>query len=216
MGRDERRGARKDRNTRSTRVPVLGYYMIITDTEETEKNYFTGLRKSIPAAMQDRIVIKVVKANTSDMVDKCYEMYSREPQYRIPWIVFDRDEVNDFDKIISNASEKGINAGWSNPCIEIWFSAYFSEMPSSNDSVACCRNFSELFRRNTGTEYSKSDSEIYEKLCKYGNEDEAIRIAEKKYKELSDIYEKPSDMCPVTTIFMLVKEIKSKVSTDDK
>ena len=46
---DRRAGKRRDRNQRvGTRIPELGYYLIVTDTEETEKNYFEGLRDSIP------------------------------------------------------------------------------------------------------------------------------------------------------------------------
>lgn len=47
---DSRAGKRRDRNKRvGARVPELGYYLIVTDTEETEKNYFEGLRDSITA-----------------------------------------------------------------------------------------------------------------------------------------------------------------------
>ena len=43
-------GKRNDRNNQvGTRVPELGCYLIVTDTEETEKNYFEGLRDSIPS-----------------------------------------------------------------------------------------------------------------------------------------------------------------------
>ena len=57
---DRRSGKRKDRNQRvGTRVPELGYYLIVTDTKETEKNYFEGLRDSIPAELKDRLVIKL-------------------------------------------------------------------------------------------------------------------------------------------------------------
>lgn len=41
-------------------------------------------------------------------------------QYRIPWIVFDRDRVKDFDEIIKTAGRSGVGAGWSNPCFEIF------------------------------------------------------------------------------------------------
>ena len=45
---DRRAGKRKDRNLRfETRDPALGYYLIVTDTKETEKNYFEGLKKSM-------------------------------------------------------------------------------------------------------------------------------------------------------------------------
>lgn len=38
---DSRAGKRKDRNARfATMEPVQGYYLIVTDTEETEKKLF--------------------------------------------------------------------------------------------------------------------------------------------------------------------------------
>lgn len=63
---ERRAGKRKDRNARyATRTPILGYYLIVTDTEETEKNYFEGFKNSIPAAIRERIVIRVEKAKTT-------------------------------------------------------------------------------------------------------------------------------------------------------
>lgn len=51
MDKNVRKGARRDRNQKwATRVPDLGYYLVVTDTQETEKNYFSGLRDSIPEA----------------------------------------------------------------------------------------------------------------------------------------------------------------------
>ena len=105
---DRRAGKRKDRNQRvGTRVPELGYYLIVTDTKETEKNYFDGLRDSIPAELKDRLVIKVEKAKTTELVERALELANKEPQYRIPWIVFDRDQVKDFvDRIPDYVEEK--------------------------------------------------------------------------------------------------------------
>ena len=95
---DRRAGKRKDRNQRmGQRVPELGYYLIVTDTEETEKNYFEGLRDSIPAELKDRLIIKVEKAKTVELVKRALELVGKESQYRIPWIVFDRDQVKGFD-----------------------------------------------------------------------------------------------------------------------
>ena len=66
MGKDDRKGKRVDRNSRTaTRVPELGYYIIVTDTEETEKNYFEGLRDTIPEEIRGRIVIKVKETSTT-------------------------------------------------------------------------------------------------------------------------------------------------------
>lgn len=125
----DRSGKRKTREQLSKRRPELGYYFIVTDTKETEQNYMLGLRDSIPKELQGKLVIKVCKAKTVDLVNEALNMASLQPQYGEPWIVFDRDQVKDFDKIIATALEKGINVGWSNPCIEIWFSTYFGSMP---------------------------------------------------------------------------------------
>ncbi len=85
---DRRAGKRRDRNQRvGTRIPELGYYLIVTDTEETEKNYFEGLRNSIPAEVKDHLVIKVEKAKTIELVKRAMELTDAEAQYRIPWIV---------------------------------------------------------------------------------------------------------------------------------
>lgn len=82
---DRRAGKRKDRNQRmGQRVPELGYYLIVTDTEETEKNYFEGLRDSIPAELKDRLIIKVEKAKTVELVKRALELVGKESQYRIP------------------------------------------------------------------------------------------------------------------------------------
>ncbi len=135
MGKDDRKGKRVDRNSRTaTRVPELGYYIIVTDTEETEKNYFEGLRDTIPEEIRGRIVIKVKETSTKDLVEIAQELRNEDPQYRKPWIVFDRDQVKNFDDIIHRAEKIDIEVGWSNPCIEIWFFSYFESIPNINES----------------------------------------------------------------------------------
>ena len=110
MGREDRRGKRKSREqSRKRRVPELGYYYIVTDTDQTEKNYLEGLRDSIPEVLKGKIVIKVTKSRTVDLVKICKEGASLYPQYSEPWIVFDRDQVKDFDGIIKNAEQSGIS-----------------------------------------------------------------------------------------------------------
>lgn len=97
-------------------------------------------RDSIPAELKDRLVIKVEKAGTVELVRKALKMTGQESQYRIPWIVFDRDQVKDFDEIIQIAEKSGVGAGWSNPCFEIWMYAYLGEMPVIR--VCCGRRWS--------------------------------------------------------------------------
>lgn len=213
MPRVERNGKRKARDQiAKRRVPELGYYFIVTDTKETEQNYMLGLRDSIPKELQGKLVIKVVKTATKDLVDEALNLASLYPQFGEIWIVFDRDQVKNFDEIIRQARDRGISVGWTNPCIEAWFNAYFGEMPNYQDSVSCCSGFSTAYERVTRQRYVKSDPLIYEKLNRFGNEDEAISLAEQKIAEhRANCKDKPSEMCPCTTVHLLVGEIKSKI-----
>lgn len=212
MSRADRNGKRKTREQLSKRVPELGYYFIVTDTKETEQNYMYGLRDSIPQSIQEKLVIKVVRSRTVDLVDKAISLAALNPQYSEVWIVFDRDQVKNFDNIISEALKRGMHVGWSNPCIEIWFHAYFGSMPMFQTSVSCCNGFEDCYEKKTEQKYLKSDMDIYHKLCLYGNEEKAIKIAIQRLKnQIKDGKDKPSEMISCTTVHELINEIKSKV-----
>ena len=53
MARADRNGNRKSRDSFKKRVPDLGYYFVVTDTNETEGNYMYGLRDSLPKEYQE-------------------------------------------------------------------------------------------------------------------------------------------------------------------
>ena len=207
----ERNGKRAERGKQKKWVPELGYYYIVTDTEETEKNYLNGLRDSLPEKIRNRLVIKVASAkHTRDMISTC-EKADVDPQYRQSWIVFDRDQVQSFDEIIMEAEKKGIRVGWSNPCIEIWFFAYFGKMPTMQGSVECCRDFGELYKKEIGQKYVKSNPQIYKVLKENGDEVKAIHRAQQQFiKCQNDGKLKPSEMCPGTTLHYLIEEIQGK------
>ena len=212
MARKDRTGNRKPREQRPpVKVPELGYYLVVTDTEATERCYFQGLHKELPKEIQNKLVIKVVETRTRTMIDKCLELTAYDAQYRMPWIVFDRDEVKDFDKIIAEARAFDISVGWSNQCFEIWMYSYYGSMPAIRESWVCCEEFEKIFQRKTGQKYSKSDIGIYEKISRTGNEAKAIQIARQKFEQcLREGKTLPSQMYPCTTVYQLVGEIREK------
>ena len=62
MARKDRTGSRKSREQRMCRyVPEMGYYLVITDTEATERFFFTGLHDSLPPNMQKKLSSKWLK-----------------------------------------------------------------------------------------------------------------------------------------------------------
>lgn len=215
MAKKDRTGNRKTRDQRKQfKTPELGYYLIVTDTEATERCFFTGLHQAMPKDVRNKLVIKVIETKTRTMIDKCMELMAYDAQYRIPWIVFDRDQVQGFDDIIAEAVNKGIQVGWSNPCFEIWMYAYFGSMPAIQDSWTCCSDFGRVYENKTGRKYSKADEQMYGKLSKAGDEEKAIKIAQHKLEQcIREGKTKPSEMCPCTTVHELVGEINGKVRT---
>ena len=208
--RVERRGTRKQRELCS-RIPDLGYYVVITDTEETEKCFFQGLRRHLPKELQDRLVIKVESTSTGRLLEQAEELIAYDAQYRKPWIIFDRDKVPTFDQIISDAAKRGIYVGWSNPCFEIWLYAYFGQMPVIGESSKCCRDFGAEFHNRVRRTYKKADPHLYASLLEKGDEENAIAVAASKIEQhRREGKEKPTEMCPATTVHVLVQEIREK------
>lgn len=216
MAKENRNGNRKPRSTKQKmREPELGYYLIVTDTEGTERCYFDGLYNSIPEEMRDRLVIRTYKTKTQSMIKKCKELKEfkgMESHHRIPWLIFDKDEIPDkvFDDRIAFAQKEGIHVGWSNPCFEIWMYAYFGSMPTMQDSQECCNRFATEYKRRTGIDYSKTEEHLYEKLCRYGNEKEAFAIAKQKMEQCK-FENNPSKKSPATAVYELVEAIRKKV-----
>ena len=212
MAKKDRTGNRRPREQKKQfKVPELGYYLIVTDTEATERCFFNGLHQALPEAVRNKLVIKVVETKTRAMIDKCQELTVYEAQFRIPWIVFDRDQVQGFDDIIAEAERKDIEVGWSNPCFEIWMYAYFGAMPAIQDSWTCCSEFGRVYESKIGQKYSKADEKMYGKLCMAGDEEKAIQIAQQKLEQCKrEGKTKPSEMCPGTTVHKLVGEIRGK------
>lgn len=212
MSKEKRTGARRKRSARKQiHIPCYGYYMIVTDTEGTERCFFEGMHESLPAEIKNNLVVKVTETKTVNLVNKCLEYLNESGNYRIPWIIFDRDQVKNFDEIIKNAENHGINVGWSNPCFEIWMFAYFGNMPNINESWKCCEKFGELYQTKTGRKYTKSDKNIYKHLTDNGDERKAIEIAINKEKECKRKgLSKPSDMIPCSTVYKVVNEIRKK------
>lgn len=211
--RKDRAGKRKERAKHPFRTPDLGYYILITDAEATEKYYFIGLRDSLAKDLQQRLVIKVIaKSDVGDLIDRCEEAIAKHPQYAIPWLIIDRDEVKDFDALIANVKRRQINAGWSNPCIELWFQCYFENPAMGQDSGQCCSRVKELLSKKAKIEYDKADEKIYRLLCKYGDEQLAITRAKKRFDTSMKNREKttPSALLCCTTLYQLVEEIVGK------
>jgi len=203
---------------RSERKKVFlksGAYLIVTDAEKTEKNYFEGIKNIIPDSLKNDLQIKIYSNKPlAKIIDFAAEQRNKDERFRDIWLVFDRDEVKNFDRLIEKAKESKMNVGWSNPCFEIWLMSYFQNPKNINDSQKCCETFEKIFKENTDKNYEKSEEKIYNILCKKGDENKAIQRAREKYHQVRKEYSQLSKMIGCTTVYKLVEELKKKIGKE--
>ena len=203
---------------RSERKKVFlksGAYLIVTDAEKTEKNYFEGIKNIIPDSLKNDLQIKIYSNKPlAKIIDFATEQRNKDERFRDIWLVFDRDEIKNFDRLIEKAKESKMNVGWSNPCFEIWLMSYFQNPKNINDSQKCCETFEKIFKENTDKNYEKSEEKIYNILCKKGDENKAIQRAREKYHQVRKEYSQPSKMIGCTTVYKLVEELKKKIGKE--
>ena len=151
-----------------------------------------------------KITIRFVPANPQNFIKQLLNILPQHVSHK--WIVFDRDQVQSFDEIIKSAKNDKICVAWSNPCLEVWFLAYFDQHIPCVDSQWCISLFKNVFRNKAGIPYEKNDDHIYTHLHNSGDEGKAFEWARMSRERFQN--EIPSQSCPSTTIDILVKEIQ--------
>jgi len=74
-----------------TSPPVFLYSLLLQQFRQTLAPGLCQIQST--GYVRNKLVIKVVETKTRTMIDKCLELTAYDAQYRIPWIVFDRDQV---------------------------------------------------------------------------------------------------------------------------
>ena len=220
--RDHHSGKRDRRNERNyERHMKASKFLIVTDGKDTEINYFKGLVKYLKEEKHIKIGLKPSVVRAPKLVDTCIRIQNKSEETFTPWIVFDRDQVKDFDDIIKRAEDNKINVAWSNPCFEIWMFAYFGNIPNLQTSTECCKEFDKIYSTLTQRPYDKNIPDIYSFLLKNGKEDDAIQFACAKRKSVTDqarLDKKreplPSELCPCTMVDKLVDMMKKQYLKD--
>lgn len=212
MVRLNRAGRKKTRNV-NTREVAPARYLIITEGTVTEVNYFENIKRIIDNKYKDRIKvensqlvldIKGVGRGTSKLVDYAIKRRSRE-NYSEVWVVFDKDDFEDFDEAIKFAESENINVAWSNACFELWILLHFQDCNSPLISGKYSDKLDVHFKmlKYNGGKYEKDIKDIFE-LIK-NNTSEAI----KRSNRMLDCYKCDnikifSRMNPCTTVQHLV------------
>lgn len=226
MGSDEffkkKREIRKQRK-RETRIPKANSYLIITEGKKTEPLYFRGIVDEILRHIGGNVdvcEIPIIDVNgvgrgTNRLIEKADEIVNKaKVLYQNVWVVFDKDDFEDFDDAIQQAEERGYRVAWSNQCFEYWLYLHFNYSDAALHRKEWIKKLEHLFEVNQlgdGT-YEKNDVKIYQLLSSNNGIEKAIRNAKRKMKFFNCNDMKPSQFDPGTTVYLLVDELKKYLS----
>lgn len=222
MGSDDlfkkRRGDRKQRRY-EYKKPKANSFLIVTEGERTEPLYFRGMQRLIKEKTGG--MIKVVETPVIDIygggcaTGKLIEVAERIIKeakiiYQNVWIVFDKDDFEDFDKAIADAIGRGYKVAWSNQSFEYWLYLHFYYSDSALHRDSWKEKLDEIFREyHLGDgDYRKNYKDIYNMVNVYNGVNTAIKNAKRRMKNYRKSVNKPSEYDPGTTVYNLVEELK--------
>lgn len=181
--RELRERTRKEKHDKKRKVATRKVhlnYLIVCEGERTEPNYFNAIVGgrnskvlSVDVLGEGQSTCRLVRTAIEER-DKSMIEYDRV------WVVFDKDDFNDFNDAIALAHSNGICAAWSNESFELWYYLHFQylDTPISRAQYIYALN-REVRKFEPDYSYQKNDKGTLDILSKYGNLDLAIRHAER-------------------------------------
>ena len=133
------------------------------------------------------------------------------------WIVFDKDDFDDFNAAIAKARRYGFKTAWTNEAFELWYILHFEYLDTGISRHDYLEKLGDAFRKRMSVDnfwYKKGDPEIYHLLQKYGNEEVAKRHA-KRLRTLFHGNDYASHK-PCTMVDLLVEELEHPEKIKDK
>ena len=180
-------------------------FLIVCEGENTEPEYFNAFR------LTSATVKAVGKGlGTTSLVREAIairdEAARRGKTFDFCWVVFDKDDYNDFDEAIILAQENGFSVAYSNQAFELWFLLHFKAYRGALDMT----RYGSLLTKHLGVDYSKRSgfaATLYNILKPL--QDVAIRNAKSLQDEMKDI--KPSMAESSTRVHELVMQLNEFV-----
>ena len=208
-----------------TRAKIVRF-LIVCEGKKTEPNYFKALiddcKSQNNGAKIDKQRTQVVPAavigggacGTCKLVEKAKKLekeYKRKHQVPFDrvWVVFDKDEYKDFNKAIADAKKEGMNCAWSNGAFELWFLLHFQNgfEGKCKDYVNKIESILKKKLKKTDFSYEKNDEDFYQILQAHGDEEQAIKRAQ-KLRENMGKKKNYATHNPRTEVDLLVDELR--------
>lgn len=190
-------------------------FLIVCEGERTEPNYFKGLVKDKYSEVRSEEIIGEGRS-TCALIKRAEEIkekleQSRQLKFDRVWVVFDKDDFNDFNEAIALAARKGYKTAWSNEAFELWYLLHFIYLDAaiSRDAyIVKLENEIRKFENYKNFHYRKNHPDIYELLKTIGNESLAkLRAAKLRFMFGNDQDYKNHN--PSTWVDQLVEELEN-------
>lgn len=200
MNRARRRRETKDfRRKFGQRGQIKNLILIVCESKQTEPNYFRGFKLT-------NVDVDGAGADPMTVVERAKEIVLEQHKlgknYDQIWCVFDRDDfpAERFNNaIITTRQLKNFHSAYSNEAFELWYVLHFEYL----NSGIMRQDYIKKLNEYLDCPYKKNDPTIYQLLLEKGDQQYAIRNAERLLACYS-----PSNPCednPSTTVHELVK-----------
>ena len=130
--------------------------------------------------------------------------------YQNIWVVFDKDDFEDFDQAIKDGEQKGYKIAWSNQSFEYWLYLHFNYADSAlhrDDWIEKLNKIFEQYQLGEG-KYHKNYDNIYDLVNSFDGVNTAIGHAKRRMNTFKKEIDKPSGYDPGTMVYKLVQELK--------
>lgn len=203
--------SRKDRLKSKRQAPAN--YLIVCEGKKTEPNYFNGLKRKINEKYGNKvdvlipnIDVKGTGMNTTSLVKYTQKTVNHANKvYGQVWVVFDKDDYNDeqFDSAIKNCD---YNVAWSNPNFEVWLLAHFKKVNRYISKDDVLEELSKEFQKEGLGDYTKNDTNIFDKVTSEGK----LHIAIKNCEHMEELNKagQASQRNPMTRVYKIVDGLK--------
>ncbi len=210
----EKREAKAAKKRKVATRDKIVRFLVVCEGERTEPNYFKELVKDKYSEVRAEEIVGEGRS-TCALVKKTAEIRERLEQQRQlkfdrVWVVFDKDDFNDFNEAIALAERKGYGAAWSNEAFELWYLLHFVYLDAAISRADYISKLEAEIRRFDGFKdfkYRKNDEGFYSLLQKIGNEE----LAKARAQKLRGFFEQTLDyksQKPCTTVDILLEELE--------
>lgn len=197
-------------------------FLIVCEGEKTEPNYFKAFIDNRRSEVKE-VNVKGCGCSTCQLIIEAKKIrekleHERQVSFDRVWLVFDKDEFKDFNKAIADAKKEGMNCAWSNQAFELWYVLHFQYLDTGVDRKQYIGMIEDKVRKASKSKtfkYKKNDVGFYQILQEHGDEEQAIKRAQ-KLRENMGKKKNYATHNPRTEVDLLVDELRHPEKALDK